>query len=142
MEAFSVCILLFCYSYFVSVFLQVAPISIGSPRISRSNSIGPPNEAACDLDGPSTVGSSVSSADRPKSMMRSGSFREPGDDGERWLLGVCVELLLLTELLLFQSTSKAKLLLSVALYRIQHLDVRHENRVEQHRLNGPGLQPT
>ncbi|XP_029007809.1 neuron navigator 1 isoform X4 [Betta splendens] len=58
----------------------VAPITSGSPRISRSNSIGPPNEAACDLDGSSTLGSSVSLADRPKSMMRSGSFREPGDD--------------------------------------------------------------
>ncbi|XP_029287839.1 LOW QUALITY PROTEIN: neuron navigator 1 [Cottoperca gobio] len=58
----------------------VAPISIGTPRISRSNSIGPPTESACDLYGTSPLGSSMSLADRPKSMMRCGSFREPGDD--------------------------------------------------------------
>ncbi|CAB1457603.1 unnamed protein product [Pleuronectes platessa] len=58
----------------------VAPISSGSPRISRSNSIGPPGDSACDLFGTSPLGSSLSLADRPKSMMRSGSFREPGDD--------------------------------------------------------------
>ncbi|XP_069389085.1 neuron navigator 1 isoform X3 [Paralichthys olivaceus] len=58
----------------------VAPISSGTPRISRSNSIGPPGDSACDLYGTSPLGSSMSLADRPKSMMRSGSFREPGDD--------------------------------------------------------------
>ncbi|KAM7402483.1 hypothetical protein PAMP_017719 [Pampus punctatissimus] len=58
----------------------VAPISSGTPRISRSNSIGPPSDSACDLYGSSPPGSSMSLADRPKSMMRSGSFREPGDD--------------------------------------------------------------
>ncbi|XP_035857783.1 neuron navigator 1 isoform X14 [Sander lucioperca] len=58
----------------------VAPITSGSPRISRSNSIGPPSESACDLYGSSPLGSSMSLADRPKSMMRCGSFREPGDD--------------------------------------------------------------
>ncbi|XP_074496608.1 neuron navigator 1 isoform X13 [Sebastes fasciatus] len=58
----------------------VAPISCGTPRISRSNSIGPPSESACDLYGTSPLGSSMSLADRPKSMMRCGSFREPGDD--------------------------------------------------------------
>ncbi|XP_076003451.1 neuron navigator 1 isoform X3 [Genypterus blacodes] len=58
----------------------VAPISSGTPRITRSNSIGPPGESACDLYGSSPLGSSVSLADRPKSMMRSGSFREPGED--------------------------------------------------------------
>ncbi|KAM8867598.1 neuron navigator 1 isoform 2-T4 [Synchiropus picturatus] len=58
----------------------VAPISTGSPRISRSNSIGPPSDSACDLYGSSPLGSSMSLADRPKSMMRSGSFREPGED--------------------------------------------------------------
>ncbi|KAM6947813.1 neuron navigator 1 isoform 2-T2 [Lycodopsis pacificus] len=58
----------------------VAPISSGTPRISRSNSIGPPSESACDLYGSSPLGSSMSLADRPKSMMRCGSFREPGDD--------------------------------------------------------------
>uniref|UniRef100_A0A8C4IEE8 Neuron navigator 1 n=1 Tax=Dicentrarchus labrax TaxID=13489 RepID=A0A8C4IEE8_DICLA len=60
----------------------VAPISSGTPRISRSNSIGPPSDSACDLYGSSPLGSSMSLADRPKSMMRCGSFREPGDDGE------------------------------------------------------------
>ncbi|XP_034021451.1 neuron navigator 1 isoform X2 [Thalassophryne amazonica] len=58
----------------------VAPISSGTPRISRSNSIGPPSDSACELYGSSPLGSSMSVADRPKSMMRSGSFREPGDD--------------------------------------------------------------
>ncbi|XP_034388701.1 neuron navigator 1 [Cyclopterus lumpus] len=58
----------------------VAPISCGTPRISRSNSIGPPSESTCDLYGSSPLGSSMSLADRPKSMMRCGSFREPGDD--------------------------------------------------------------
>ncbi|XP_039654715.1 neuron navigator 1 isoform X5 [Perca fluviatilis] len=58
----------------------VAPITSGTPRISRSNSIGPPSESACDLYGSSPLGSSMSLADRPKSMMRCGSFREPGDD--------------------------------------------------------------
>ncbi|XP_045079850.1 neuron navigator 1 isoform X8 [Coregonus clupeaformis] len=59
----------------------VAPIPSGAPRITRSNSI-PTNDAAFDLYGSSPLGSSVSLADRPKSMMRSGSFREPGDDCE------------------------------------------------------------
>ncbi|XP_051803948.1 neuron navigator 1 isoform X2 [Acanthochromis polyacanthus] len=59
---------------------MATPISSGTPRISRSNSIGPPSESACDLYGSSPLGSSMSLADRPKSMMRSGSFREPGDD--------------------------------------------------------------
>ncbi|XP_070814558.1 neuron navigator 1 isoform X2 [Chaetodon trifascialis] len=58
----------------------VAPISSGTPRISRSNSIGPPSDSACSLYGSSPLGSSMSLADRPKSMMRCGSFREPGDD--------------------------------------------------------------
>ncbi|KAL2091073.1 hypothetical protein ACEWY4_013336 [Coilia grayii] len=59
----------------------VAPIPSvgGAPRITRSNSI-PTNEAAYELYGSSPLGSSVSLADRPKSMMRSGSFREPGED--------------------------------------------------------------
>ncbi|XP_039468296.1 neuron navigator 1 isoform X4 [Oreochromis aureus] len=58
----------------------VTPISSGTPRISRSNSIGPPSDSACDLYGSSPLGSSMSLVDRPKSMMRSGSFREPGED--------------------------------------------------------------
>ncbi|KAG9276934.1 neuron navigator 1 [Astyanax mexicanus] len=59
----------------------VAPIpsSSSTPRITRSNSI-PANEAGYDLYSSSPLGSSVSLADRPKSMMRSGSFREPGED--------------------------------------------------------------
>ncbi|XP_037107353.1 neuron navigator 1 isoform X2 [Syngnathus acus] len=57
----------------------VAPISCsGTPRISRSNSIGPPGEH--ELYSSSPLGSTMSLADRPKSMMRSGSFREPADD--------------------------------------------------------------
>uniref|UniRef100_A0A3P9P8R3 Neuron navigator 1 n=1 Tax=Poecilia reticulata TaxID=8081 RepID=A0A3P9P8R3_POERE len=48
--------------------------------ISRSNSTGPSSDPACDLYGSSPLGSSMSLADRPKSMMRSGSFREPGED--------------------------------------------------------------
>uniref|UniRef100_A0A8C6LY94 Neuron navigator 1 n=1 Tax=Nothobranchius furzeri TaxID=105023 RepID=A0A8C6LY94_NOTFU len=62
--------------------LIVAPISCGTPRLSRSNSTGPSSESPCDLYGSSPLGSSMSLADRPKSMMRSGSFREPGEDGE------------------------------------------------------------
>ncbi|XP_024126965.1 neuron navigator 1 isoform X5 [Oryzias melastigma] len=58
----------------------VAPISCGTPRISRSSSTGPPTDSACDLYGSSPLGSSMSLADRPKSMLRSGSFREQGDD--------------------------------------------------------------
>uniref|UniRef100_A0A8C8J2A5 Neuron navigator 1 n=1 Tax=Oncorhynchus tshawytscha TaxID=74940 RepID=A0A8C8J2A5_ONCTS len=63
----------------------VSPIPSGAcvPRITRSNSI-PTNDAAFDLYGSSPLGSSMSLADRPKSMMRSGSFRdrEPVDDCE------------------------------------------------------------
>ncbi|XP_024915868.1 neuron navigator 1 isoform X3 [Cynoglossus semilaevis] len=57
----------------------VAPIPTGTSRISRSNSIGPPSDSA-DLYGSSPLGSSLSLANRPKSMMRSGSFREAGED--------------------------------------------------------------
>uniref|UniRef100_A0A8C7NPL3 Neuron navigator 1 n=1 Tax=Oncorhynchus mykiss TaxID=8022 RepID=A0A8C7NPL3_ONCMY len=57
----------------------VAPIPSGAPRITRSNSI-PTNDMSFDLYGTSPLGSTMSLADRPKSMMRSGSFREPGDD--------------------------------------------------------------
>lgn len=66
--------------------MLVAPISCGTPRISRSNSTGPSSDTACDLYGSPPLGSSMSLADRPKSMMRSGSFREPGDDGKQSLL--------------------------------------------------------
>ncbi|KAF5896296.1 neuron navigator 1 isoform X4, partial [Clarias magur] len=59
----------------------VAPITASNttPRITRSNSI-PANEGSYDLYASSPLGSSMSLADRPKSMMRSGSFREPGED--------------------------------------------------------------
>ncbi|XP_060775325.1 neuron navigator 1 isoform X6 [Neoarius graeffei] len=59
----------------------VAPITSSNttPRITRSNSI-PANEGSYDLYASSPLGSSISLADRPKSMMRSGSFREPGED--------------------------------------------------------------
>ncbi|KAF0034616.1 hypothetical protein F2P81_012374 [Scophthalmus maximus] len=67
-------------SWNVTLKPRIAPISIGTPRISRSNSIGPPSDSACELYGSSPLDSSMSLADRPKSIMRSGSFREPGDD--------------------------------------------------------------
>uniref|UniRef100_A0AAY4EGS0 Neuron navigator 1 n=1 Tax=Denticeps clupeoides TaxID=299321 RepID=A0AAY4EGS0_9TELE len=51
----------------------------GAQRITRSNSI-PANDSGYELYGSSPLGSSVSLADRPKSMMRSGSFRDHGDD--------------------------------------------------------------
>ncbi|XP_048879188.1 LOW QUALITY PROTEIN: neuron navigator 1-like [Brienomyrus brachyistius] len=58
----------------------VAPTpSAGTPRMTRSNSI-PTQEAAFDLYAAQPLGSPVSLVDRPKSMIRSGSFREPGDD--------------------------------------------------------------
>uniref|UniRef100_A0A8C9U0M2 Neuron navigator 1 n=1 Tax=Scleropages formosus TaxID=113540 RepID=A0A8C9U0M2_SCLFO len=58
----------------------VAPTpSAGTPRMTRSNSI-PTQDAAFEIYGTSPLGSSLSLADRPKSMIRSGSFREPGDD--------------------------------------------------------------
>ncbi|XP_039509754.1 neuron navigator 1 isoform X7 [Pimephales promelas] len=55
----------------------VAPIP--SSQITRSNSI-PANDVGYELYGTSPLGSSLSLADRPKSMMRSGSFREPSED--------------------------------------------------------------
>lgn len=65
----------------------VAPIpSSGSgSQITRSSSI-PANDMSYELYGTSPLGSSLSLADRPKSMMRSGSFREPSEDGEPWAL--------------------------------------------------------
>ncbi|XP_067302997.1 neuron navigator 1 isoform X5 [Pseudorasbora parva] len=53
----------------------------GTPRMTRSNSI-PTHEASFDLYQSSPLGSTLSLAERPKSMIRSGSFRdrEPGDD--------------------------------------------------------------
>ncbi|TSM36108.1 Neuron navigator 1 [Bagarius yarrelli] len=69
----------------------VAPITLRQPfpphnptlacthSPTASNSI-PANEGSYDLYASSPLGSSMSLADRPKSMMRSGSFREPGED--------------------------------------------------------------
>ncbi|KAK9973803.1 hypothetical protein ABG768_024506 [Culter alburnus] len=59
----------------------VAPIpsSSSGSQITRSNSI-PANDMGYELYGTSPLGSSLSLADRPKSMMRSGSFREPSED--------------------------------------------------------------
>ncbi|XP_036447750.1 neuron navigator 1 isoform X2 [Colossoma macropomum] len=53
----------------------------GTPRMTRSNSI-PTHETGFELYQASPLGSTLSLAERPKSMMRSGSFRdkEPGDD--------------------------------------------------------------
>ncbi|KAG9352825.1 hypothetical protein JZ751_017401, partial [Albula glossodonta] len=59
----------------------VAPTTNGGapPRITRSNSI-PTHDSAFELYTASPLGSSLSLVDRPKSMIRSGSFREPGED--------------------------------------------------------------
>ncbi|XP_038604646.1 neuron navigator 1 isoform X2 [Tachyglossus aculeatus] len=57
----------------------VSPTTATTPRISRSNSI-PTHEAAFELYSTSQTGSTLSLADRPKGMIRSGSFRDPSDD--------------------------------------------------------------
>ncbi|KAM7049941.1 neuron navigator 1 isoform 4-T4 [Molossus nigricans] len=57
----------------------VSPTAAATPRITRSNSI-PTHEAAFELYSGSQVGSTLSLADRPKGMIRSGSFRDPTDD--------------------------------------------------------------
>ncbi|XP_065135563.2 neuron navigator 1 isoform X1 [Paramisgurnus dabryanus] len=59
----------------------VAPIpnSGSGSQITRSSSI-PANDMGYELYGTSPLGSSLSLAERPKSMMRSGSFREPVED--------------------------------------------------------------
>ncbi|XP_041083309.1 neuron navigator 1-like isoform X2 [Polyodon spathula] len=55
-------------------------VSSSTPRITRSNSI-PAHDAAFELyGGASQVGSTLSLAERPKGMTRSGSFRDPVDD--------------------------------------------------------------
>uniref|UniRef100_A0AAR2KUN0 Neuron navigator 1 n=1 Tax=Pygocentrus nattereri TaxID=42514 RepID=A0AAR2KUN0_PYGNA len=53
----------------------------GTPRMTRSNSI-PAHETGFELYQASPLGSTLSLAERPRTMMRSGSFRdkEPGDD--------------------------------------------------------------
>lgn len=61
--------------------LPVSPTAATTPRITRSNSI-PTHEAAFALYSGSQMGSTLSLAERPKGMIRSGSFRDPADDGE------------------------------------------------------------
>uniref|UniRef100_A0A8C9W8S8 Neuron navigator 1 n=1 Tax=Scleropages formosus TaxID=113540 RepID=A0A8C9W8S8_SCLFO len=61
---------------FTSVGEHLAPFT---PRMTRSNSI-PAHDGSFELYAASPLGSTLSLADRPKSMVRSGSFREPGDD--------------------------------------------------------------
>ncbi|XP_049626655.1 neuron navigator 1 [Suncus etruscus] len=57
----------------------VSPSAATTPRITRSNSI-PTHEAAFELYSGSQMGSTLSLAERPKGMIRSGSFRDPADD--------------------------------------------------------------
>ncbi|KAM8813180.1 neuron navigator 1 isoform 7-T7 [Rhynchonycteris naso] len=57
----------------------VSPTAATTPRITRSNSI-PTHEAAFELYSSSQMGSTLSLAERPKGMIRSGSFRDPADD--------------------------------------------------------------
>uniref|UniRef100_A0AAY4CB68 Neuron navigator 1 n=1 Tax=Denticeps clupeoides TaxID=299321 RepID=A0AAY4CB68_9TELE len=61
---------------------MVSPSPVGgTPRMTRSNSI-PTHEASFELYTTSAMGSTLSLSDRPKSMIRSGSFRDRdlGDD--------------------------------------------------------------
>ncbi|XP_068072951.2 neuron navigator 1 isoform X2 [Danio rerio] len=51
----------------------------GTPRMTRSNSI-PTHEASFELYQASPLGSTLSLAERPKSMIRSGSFRDRDND--------------------------------------------------------------
>ncbi|XP_077785232.1 neuron navigator 1 isoform X6 [Podarcis muralis] len=59
----------------------VTPTAANTPRITRSNSI-PTHDSTFELYNASPMGSTLSLADRPKGMIRSGSFRDPVDDGE------------------------------------------------------------
>ncbi|XP_061487848.1 neuron navigator 1 isoform X2 [Rhineura floridana] len=59
----------------------VSPTTANTPRITRSNSI-PTHDSTFELYNASPMGSTLSLADRPKGMIRSGSFRDPVDDGE------------------------------------------------------------
>ncbi|MGH0165267.1 UNVERIFIED_CONTAM: hypothetical protein FKN15_048604 [Acipenser sinensis] len=64
----------------VHCFCPLYHLSSSTPRITRSNSI-PAHDAAFELyGGASQVGSTLSLAERPKGMTRSGSFRDPVDD--------------------------------------------------------------
>nr|XP_034978989.1 neuron navigator 1 isoform X6 [Zootoca vivipara] len=57
----------------------VTPTAANTPRITRSNSI-PTHDSTFELYNVSPMGSTLSLADRPKGMIRSGSFRDPVDD--------------------------------------------------------------
>lgn len=61
--------------------LAVSPTAATTPRITRSNSI-PTHDSTFELYSTSQMGSTLSLADKPKGMIRSGSFRDPVDDGE------------------------------------------------------------
>ncbi|XP_073731032.1 neuron navigator 1 isoform X6 [Misgurnus anguillicaudatus] len=64
----------------ITSIMSPSPTS-GTPRMTRSNSI-PTHEASFELYQASPLGSTLSLVERPKSMIRSGSFRdrETGDD--------------------------------------------------------------
>ncbi|KAJ6661056.1 hypothetical protein lerEdw1_016857 [Lerista edwardsae] len=57
----------------------MSPTAANAPRITRSNSI-PTHDSTFELYNASPMGSTLSLADRPKGMIRSGSFRDPVDD--------------------------------------------------------------
>ncbi|KAM6044359.1 neuron navigator 1 isoform 3-T3 [Chlamydotis macqueenii] len=57
----------------------VSPTAAATPRITRSNSI-PTHDSTFELYSTSQMGSTLSLADKPKGMIRSGSFRDPVDD--------------------------------------------------------------
>ncbi|KAM8795767.1 neuron navigator 1 [Eudromia elegans] len=57
----------------------VSPSAATAPRITRSNSI-PTHDSTFELYSTSQMGSTLSLADKPKGMIRSGSFRDPVDD--------------------------------------------------------------
>ncbi|XP_005059406.2 PREDICTED: neuron navigator 1 [Ficedula albicollis] len=57
----------------------VSPTATAAPRITRSNSI-PTHDSTFELYSTSQMGSTLSLADKPKGMIRSGSFRDPVDD--------------------------------------------------------------
>ncbi|PKU31018.1 neuron navigator 1 [Limosa lapponica baueri] len=59
--------------------LVVSPTAAATPRITRSNSI-PTHDSTFELYSTSQMGSTLSLADKPKGMIRSGSFRDPVDD--------------------------------------------------------------
>uniref|UniRef100_A0A4W3GDS8 Neuron navigator 1 n=1 Tax=Callorhinchus milii TaxID=7868 RepID=A0A4W3GDS8_CALMI len=56
-----------------------------TPKIMRSNSI-PTHDSSFDLYGSLQLGSTMSLVERPKGMIRSGSFRDPVDDGKIFIL--------------------------------------------------------